>query len=146
MDIFQFGIISIGLLSNWLVLVWQFFNWTVSNLPFFLDTLKIHISQFCIFSIGYFQICLFKKWILSILTFFQLETFKFDICKLDTFNCDIFQFGIFSIFMQLGFNLSNGVTNTLESSSILIYLEICKSIYTQQSGEMPYLIKWLIKR
>ncbi len=48
--------------------------------------------------------------------------------------------------MKLGFNLSNGVTDKLESSSILIYLETCKSIYTQESGEMPYLIKWLIKR
>jgi hypothetical protein len=36
--------------------------------------------------------------------------------------------------MQLGFNLSNGVTDTLESSLILIYLGTRKSIYTQQSG------------
>jgi hypothetical protein len=47
--------------------------------------------------------------------------------------------------MQLGFNLSNGVTDTLESSSILIYLDTRKIIYTQKSGEMPYLIKWLIE-
>ncbi len=43
--------------------------------------------------------------------------------------------------MQLVFNLSNGVTNTLESSSIPIYFETRKSIYTQQSGQMPYLIQ-----
>jgi hypothetical protein len=49
-------------------------------------------------------------------------------------------------FVQLCFNLSNGVTDTLESSTKLIYLETHKSIYTQQSGKMPYLIKWLITR
>jgi hypothetical protein len=48
--------------------------------------------------------------------------------------------------MQLGFILSNGVTDTLESSSILIYFETRKSIYTRQSGWMPYLIKQLIKK
>jgi hypothetical protein len=31
--------------------------------------------------------------------------------------------------MQLAFNWSNGVTDTLESSKILIYLETFKSIY-----------------
>ncbi len=36
-----------------------------------------------------------------------------------------------SFFMQLGFNLSNGVTDTLESSSILIYFIQMKVIYTQ---------------
>jgi len=36
------------------------------------------------------------------------------------------------IFVQLGFNLSNGVTDTLESSSILIYLVQVKGIYMQQ--------------
>jgi len=33
-------------------------------------------------------------------------------------------------FAQLGFNLSNGVTHTLESSSILIYFDTRKGIYT----------------
>ncbi len=33
-------------------------------------------------------------------------------------------------FMQLGFNLSNKVTDTLESSSKLIYFETRKIIYT----------------
>jgi hypothetical protein len=36
--------------------------------------------------------------------------------------------------MQLGFNLSNGVTDTLVSSSILIYFKTRKSIYTQNGG------------
>ncbi len=49
-------------------------------------------------------------------------------------------------FVQLGFNLSNGVTDTLESSTILLYLETRKSIYTQQCGELPSLIKWFLKR
>ncbi len=48
--------------------------------------------------------------------------------------------------MQMGFNLSNGVTDKLESSSILIYFETRKSIYAQKGGQMPYLIKWLIKK
>jgi hypothetical protein len=43
--------------------------------------------------------------------------------------------------MQLGFNR---VTDK-ESNSILIYFEARKSIYTQKSVWMPYLIKWLIK-
>ena len=34
-------------------------------------------------------------------------------------------------FVQMGFNLSNGVTDTLESSSILIYFETRKSILTR---------------
>jgi hypothetical protein len=34
-------------------------------------------------------------------------------------------------FMQLGFNLSNGVTDTLDSS-ILIYKEMHKGLYTQR--------------
>ncbi len=41
---------------------------------------------------------------------------------------------VHSIFVQLGFNLSNGVTGTLDSSSKLIYLETRKSIYTRKSG------------
>jgi hypothetical protein len=36
------------------------------------------------------------------------------------------------IVMQLGFNLSNRVTDTLESTSILIYLIQVKGIYTQK--------------
>jgi hypothetical protein len=40
-------------------------------------------------------------------------------------------FGI-PFFVQLGFNLSNGVTDTLESSTILIYLQTRKSIYTRK--------------
>jgi hypothetical protein len=35
---------------------------------------------------------------------------------------------------KLSFNLSNGVTDALESSSILINLEKRKSIHTQRSG------------
>jgi hypothetical protein len=48
--------------------------------------------------------------------------------------------------MQFGFNLSNRVTDTLESSLLLIYLETFKSLYTQKCSDMPYLIKWLTKR
>ncbi len=44
----------------------------------------------------------------------------------------------FPLFVQLGFNLSNGVTDTLESITILIYLQTRKSIYTQKE----VLIKW----
>ena len=40
-------------------------------------------------------------------------------------------------FVQLGFNLSDKVTDTLESSSKLIYLVQMKSIYTQISGRKP---------
>ncbi len=36
-------------------------------------------------------------------------------------------------FVQLAFNQSNGVTDTLESSMILIYLIQGKGIYTQKS-------------
>jgi hypothetical protein len=36
------------------------------------------------------------------------------------------------IFVQLGFNLSNGVPDRLESSSILIYLIQVRDIYTQK--------------
>jgi hypothetical protein len=46
--------------------------------------------------------------------------------------------------MKLGFNLSNGITNTLESSTILIYLETRMSLYIQRCGEMPYWLNgWL---
>jgi hypothetical protein len=39
--------------------------------------------------------------------------------------CDDFIF-----FVQLGFNLSNGVTDTLESSSVLIYLQTHMGLYS----------------
>ncbi len=48
--------------------------------------------------------------------------------------------------MRLGFKLSNRVTDTLESSSILIYLETRKRIYIHKNELIPYLIKWLIKK
>ncbi len=38
-----------------------------------------------------------------------------------------------TIFMQLGFILSNEVTDTLESNTILIYFVQVKSIYAQQT-------------
>jgi hypothetical protein len=38
---------------------------------------------------------------------------------------------------NLVFNLSNGVTDTLESSSILIFFIEVKGIYTQSSGGKP---------
>ncbi len=47
---------------------------------------------------------------------------------------------LYPYFMQLGFNLSNGVTDTLESSSILIYSDQYMSLFTQSLGGMP---KWL---
>jgi hypothetical protein len=37
-------------------------------------------------------------------------------------------------FVQLAFNLSNGVADTLESSSILIYLETHMCLYVQKLG------------
>jgi hypothetical protein len=40
-------------------------------------------------------------------------------------------------FMQLGFNLSNGATDTLESSTILIYSDEHISLYTQGLGRTP---------
>jgi hypothetical protein len=41
------------------------------------------------------------------------------------------------IFVQLGLNLNNGVTDMLESSSILIYSEEHMSLHTQSLGRMP---------
>ncbi len=35
-------------------------------------------------------------------------------------------------FVQLAFNLSNGVTDTLKSSTILIYFSQVKGVYTQK--------------
>ncbi len=43
-------------------------------------------------------------------------------------------------FMQLGFNSSNGVTDTIETSSILIYSDEHMSLFTQSLGGM---LKWL---
>jgi hypothetical protein len=34
--------------------------------------------------------------------------------------------------MQLSFNLSDGITDKLESGTVLIYFQRCKSINTQQ--------------
>ncbi len=41
----------------------------------------------------------------------------------------------------IGFNLSNGVTDTLESSTILIYSDKHMSLYTLSLGRIPSLIK-----
>jgi len=40
-------------------------------------------------------------------------------------------------FHAIGFNLSDGVTDTLESSSALIYLVLVQRINTQNSGGKP---------
>ncbi len=45
----------------------------------------------------------------------------------------------------LGFNLSNGVTDALESSAILIYSNEHRSLYTQKFRQDVEMIKWLIK-
>jgi hypothetical protein len=44
-------------------------------------------------------------------------------------------------FMQLGFNSSNGVTDTLESSSILLYSKLHIGLYTQRIWGDATLIK-----
>ncbi len=41
----------------------------------------------------------------------------------------------------IGFNLSNRVTNTIESSSVLIYSELHTGLYTQEMGLDAVLIK-----
>jgi hypothetical protein len=47
-------------------------------------------------------------------------------------------------FVQLAFNLSNGVTDTLESSTVLLYLKSCTVLYTQMVGRLPYWLNgWL---
>ncbi len=46
-----------------------------------------------------------------------------------------------SVFEQLGFNLSNEVTDTLESSSILIYSKLHVGLYTQVIWRDAMLIK-----
>jgi hypothetical protein len=43
--------------------------------------------------------------------------------------------------VHLGFSLSNGVTDTLEYNSILIYLVQVKNIYTRSSSRKPHLLK-----
>ncbi len=45
------------------------------------------------------------------------------------------------IFVQLGFNLSSGVTDTLESSSIPIYSKSHMGLYTQSKQQDAALIK-----
>jgi hypothetical protein len=44
--------------------------------------------------------------------------------------------------MQVGFNLSNRVTDTLESSSIRMYSELHAGLYTQRIGQDAALIQW----
>jgi hypothetical protein len=46
-----------------------------------------------------------------------------------------------SVFEQLGFNLSNEVTDTLESSSILIYSKLHVGLYIQVIWRDAMLIK-----
>jgi hypothetical protein len=48
-------------------------------------------------------------------------------------------------FVQLAFNLSSRVTETLESSTMLIYSRELMRLYTQRLGEDAMVIKWLIK-
>ena len=50
-----------------------------------------------------------------------------------------------SILVQLAFNLSNGVTDTLEPRTILIYFNKHMSLYTQKVGRMPQIINVLLK-
>jgi hypothetical protein len=50
-----------------------------------------------------------------------------------------------TIFVQLGFNLSNGVTDTLESSSILIYPKLHTGLFTQKTWWEATLTKELLK-
>jgi hypothetical protein len=47
--------------------------------------------------------------------------------------------------MQLAFNLSNGVIETLESSTILIYSRKHMSLCTQSAGRMPHWLNGLLK-
>ncbi len=51
---------------------------------------------------------------------------------------------IYNYFVQLDFNLSNGVTDTLESNSILIYFTKQMSLYTQNVGRTQQCLNcWL---
>ncbi len=43
--------------------------------------------------------------------------------------------------MKYGLKLNNGVTDTLESSSVLIYFSKCMSLYTQNVGRTPQRFK-----
>jgi hypothetical protein len=49
------------------------------------------------------------------------------------------------IYVQLGFNLSNRVTDTLESSTILIYSDKHMSLYTQNLGRIPIWLNGRLK-
>jgi hypothetical protein len=51
--------------------------------------------------------------------------------------CSLYAYTNICNFMQFRFNLSNGVTDTLESSSILIYLETHKGIYSSNFSFIP---------
>jgi len=42
--------------------------------------------------------------------------------------------------------LSNGITDTLESSSVLIYSYLYTGLYTQKMGLDAILIKWQLKK
>jgi hypothetical protein len=48
-------------------------------------------------------------------------------------NCKAVKF-YFIYFCAIGFNLSNGVTNTFDFSLILIYSELRMGLYTQKWG------------
>ncbi len=47
--------------------------------------------------------------------------------------------------MKLGFKLNNGVTDTLESRSVLIYFSKRMSLYTQNVGRTPQRLKDSLK-
>jgi len=49
-------------------------------------------------------------------------------------NLTLHQESIGAIFVLLGFNLSNIETDTLESTSILIYFQTHMGLYTQEGG------------
>ncbi len=66
----------------------------------------------------------------SLCSFSQLKNIKHNSFALKTY--ELHSSIIILSFVQLGFNLINRVTDTLESSSILIYLIHVKGIYTQE--------------
>jgi hypothetical protein len=49
------------------------------------------------------------------------------------------------IFMELAFDLSNRVTDSLESCSIPIYFSKHMSLYTQNEGRMPQCLNHRLK-
>ncbi len=53
--------------------------------------------------------------------------------------------GHYTCFMQLAFNLCTGVTDTLESSKILIYSTVTHEFIYTNGRQDTMLIKWLIK-